>query len=56
MELFDESKYHITKFMDDPYEVSGALYFDYVSWLESKLENKNYGDIVRKKAEKYIKG
>ncbi|HLT24482.1 MAG TPA: hypothetical protein VK004_05100 [Ignavibacteria bacterium] len=50
IELFDESKYKINKFMDDPFEVSGALYFDYVSWLESKLGGKKYGDIVREKA------
>src|SRR5690606_4154929 len=49
IELFDESKYKINKFMDDPFEVSGALYFDYVSWLESKLGGKKYGDIVREK-------
>jgi hypothetical protein len=55
IELFDESKYKITKLMDDPYEVSGALYFDYVSWLESKLEKKNYSDIIRAKAKKINK-
>jgi hypothetical protein len=52
-ELFDESIYKINKLMKDPYEVSGAIYFDYVSWLESKLNNKEYGDIVREKALKH---
>lgn len=53
MELFHESKYQINKFMKDPYEVSGALYFDYVSWLESKLDGKNYGEIIKEKAQEY---
>ena len=50
MQLFDESRYEVGKLMKDPYEVSGLLSFDFEAWLESKLEKKDFSDIVRGKA------
>ncbi|WP_109831496.1 hypothetical protein [Reichenbachiella versicolor] len=34
----------------DPYEKRAFIYFDIISWLESKIENRPIGDIVKQKA------
>lgn len=36
---------------DDPYERRAFLYLDIISWLESKIENRPVGDVVRDKAQ-----
>ena len=36
---------------DHPYEKRAYLYLDIISWLESKIENRPVGDIVREKAQ-----
>ena len=35
----------------DPYEKRAFIYFDIISWLESKIENRPIGDIVKEKAQ-----
>lgn len=46
------TKLHDTliKFEEDPYEKRAFLYLDVISWLESKIENRTVGEIVREKA------
>ena len=34
---------------DHPYEGKAFEYFDYISWLDSKIEKKPLEEIVRKK-------
>ncbi|GAB1855433.1 hypothetical protein MHTCC0001_02670 [Flavobacteriaceae bacterium MHTCC 0001] len=36
-------------FEDDPYQSRAFLYLDIISWLESKIENRPIGDIIRDK-------
>ena len=38
---------------DHPYERRAFLYLDIISWLESKIENKSTGDIIKEKFTKY---
>ncbi|MBT8180459.1 MAG: hypothetical protein KJO53_02610 [Eudoraea sp.] len=44
--LYDELK----KYEDHPYEKRAFLYLDILSWLESHLQNKSVGQIIREKA------
>lgn len=44
--LYDELK----KYENHPYEKRAFLYLDILSWLESHLENKPVGQIIREKA------
>jgi hypothetical protein len=45
-------KLHIElkKYENHPYEKRAFLYLDIISWLESHLQNKPVGDIIREKA------
>ena len=36
----------------DPFEKKAFEYFDFISWFESKIENKNFGEIVKRKFKK----
>ncbi len=52
-ELKDEfKKLHkrLKSFENHPYEKRAFLYLDIISWLESKIENRPIGDIIREKA------
>ncbi|MFC2148233.1 hypothetical protein ACFLR9_06660 [Bacteroidota bacterium] len=49
--LYDELK----KYEDHPYEKRAFLYLDILSWLESHLQNKPVGQIIRDKALKNIR-
>ena len=44
--LYNELK----KYENHPYEKRAFLYLDILSWLESHLENKPVGQIIREKA------
>ena len=35
---------------EDPFEKAKYELFDYISWLESKIENRNFADVIREKA------
>jgi hypothetical protein len=39
----------------NPYEKRAFLYFDIISWLESKIENRPVQDVIREKADKQLK-
>ncbi|XLS31018.1 hypothetical protein ACJD0Z_10410 [Flavobacteriaceae bacterium M23B6Z8] len=40
---------------DHPYEKRAFLYLDIISWLESKIENRPIGEIIREKSQKLIR-
>jgi len=42
----------LQKFENHPYEKRAFLYLDILSWLESKIENKTVGEIIREKIKK----
>ncbi|MCL6295522.1 hypothetical protein [Jejuia spongiicola] len=44
----------LKQFEDDPYQSRAFLYLDIISWLESKIENKPVGLIIRNKFEAQI--
>lgn len=50
-------KLHTTlkKYEDDPYERRAFLYLDLLSWLESKINNKRVGDVIKEKAKKLVR-
>ncbi len=45
----------LQKFEDHPYEKRAFLYLDIISWLESKIDNKPVGEIIREKSKKLIR-
>ncbi len=38
------------KLKTDPYEKGAFEYFDFISWLESKIENRPFAEIIKEKA------
>ena len=45
----------LKRFENDPYEKRSFLYLDILSWLESKIENRSIGEVIRKKASLLIR-
>jgi len=50
--LFVDFKASLQKVLEDPYEQAANEYFDFISWLDSKIENKSYEAIVKDKLAK----
>ncbi|MBI2271684.1 MAG: hypothetical protein HYU69_15180 [Bacteroidetes bacterium] len=48
--VFRHTKKKFMQIVNDPYEKKAFRYFDFISWLESKIENKTFAEIVRNKA------
>lgn len=47
--LYDRLKFDLVKIADDPFEKSALEQFDVISWLESKIQKKDFADILRTK-------
>lgn len=45
----------LKRFENDPYEKRYFLYLDILSWLESKIENRSIGEVIREKASSLIR-
>ena len=45
----------LKRFENDPYEKRSFLYLDILSWLESKIENRLIGEVIREKASLLIR-
>ncbi|WP_224483011.1 hypothetical protein [Robertkochia aurantiaca] len=45
----------LKRYENHPYEKRAFLYLDILSWLESKIENKPVGEIIREKAAELIR-
>ena len=52
--VFKELKIELEEITKDPFEKKALEYFDFISWLESKIENKSFAEIVKEKAGKNI--
>lgn len=50
-EYFEEFYIKLKEIIKDPYEKIALEYFDLLSWLESKIENKKFAAVVKSKAE-----
>ncbi|MCW3086151.1 MAG: hypothetical protein JWP12_3517 [Bacteroidetes bacterium] len=49
IEAFKELRQEFIAISEHPYEKKAFEYFDYISWLDSKIENKPLEEIVKKK-------
>ena len=45
-------KKELEQLEQNPYENEGLFFFDFISWLESKIEKRPFAEIVREKASK----
>jgi hypothetical protein len=46
---FIELRKDFVELSEDPYEKKAFEYFDYISWLDSKIEKKPFEEIVKRK-------
>jgi hypothetical protein len=51
---FDKLKEQLLPLATNPYEKRAFIYFDIISWLESKIENRPVQDIIKEKAKKKL--
>jgi len=51
---FRQLRKQLLPLVDSPYEKRAFIYFDIISWLESKIRGQKVGDIIREKAERSI--
>ena len=51
LERFRQLKKELLPLGKDPFEKTHLEGFDHLAWIESKIENRSFADIVRKKAE-----
>ncbi|MBI4946422.1 MAG: hypothetical protein HY840_08480, partial [Bacteroidetes bacterium] len=49
---FQELKTSLLKLMKNPMEKATMEEFDFMSWVESKIQNKTFAEVVRQKADK----
>ncbi len=47
---FREMRKELQALAEDPFERRVFQYFDFISWLDSKIENRPFAEVVRKKA------
>lgn len=50
IQVFQKLKTQLIPLEKDPYEKNAFTYFDYISWLESKIENRPFAEVVKEKA------
>ncbi|MDG1476085.1 MAG: hypothetical protein P8Q14_02975 [Vicingaceae bacterium] len=49
--LYLDFKNDVIEVLKDPYETAANEYFDFISWLDAKIENKTSEEIIKAKAE-----
>ncbi len=49
--IYPQMLMQFKKLKTDPYEKGAFEYFDFISWLESKIENRLFAEVVRQKAD-----
>jgi uncharacterized protein YqgV (UPF0045/DUF77 family) len=49
LDLYKRFKSELQKVLKDPYEQAANEYFDFIPWLDSKIENKTFEEIVKSK-------
>lgn len=50
IKAFTRLRKNIEEIIKDPFEKKALEYFDFISWLESKIENRPFAEIIREKA------
>ncbi|MBI2271834.1 MAG: hypothetical protein HYU69_15945 [Bacteroidetes bacterium] len=51
LEAFKKLREKLLKLKRDSFEKEAFDYFDFISWLDSKIENRSFAEVVREKAE-----
>ena len=54
IEQFQNLRNQLLKLVDSPYEKRAFIYFDIISWLESKIQSRKVGTIIKEKAQYLI--
>jgi hypothetical protein len=49
IQAFEELRNAFTGIVNDEYESKAFEYFDYISWLDSKIQHKSFAEVVREK-------
>lgn len=49
LEAFSELRNELIKLQADPFEKRVFEYFDFISWVDSKIENKPFAEIIKRK-------
>ena len=49
IEAFKKLKTEIENITKNPFEKQAIDYFDFISWIESKIENRSFAEIVKEK-------
>ena len=52
---FQKLREQLLPLVDSPYEKRAFIYFDIISWLESKIQGKKVGDIIKHKAKAIVR-
>ena len=47
---FKEVRSELIPLLDEPFEKNAFVYFDFISWLDSKIEKRSFADVLREKA------
>jgi len=56
MAAFRDLRDQLLPLQHNPYERRAFMYFDIISWLESKLEHRRVGEVINEKAMDRISG
>jgi hypothetical protein len=46
IDAFKDLRHNIMRITKDPHEAIALDYFDFISWLESKIEGKRFSEVV----------
>jgi hypothetical protein len=49
IKLFTQFKADLTKVMEDHYENAANRYFDFMTWIDTKIQRKSYADLLKTK-------
>lgn len=50
--LFSQFKNDVQKVMENPYEKAANRYFDFMTWIDSKIQKKSFADVLKTKKKK----
>jgi hypothetical protein len=54
LQAFKKLKNELAPLVDDPFESKAFEYFDMIAWLDSKIKNQPFGDVLKEKAVTYF--
>jgi hypothetical protein len=48
-QILVEFKNQLQEVLKDPYEQAASEYFDFIAWLDAKIENKTFQEMIKLK-------